>query len=134
MAPSGMPTPTVMGLFPSIRHTDHFLVCNQSPIIYLMDMKGNIVRTYQAEKKLQSDFTSFSISQNGELIYAVAENKKLYCFHSETGRLETSFAVTLFASLDEARIHFNRFLTLKLLGWQDIHSQMCWLFIMRRGF
>lgn len=57
---------------------DHFLVCNRSPNLYIVDSKGVTTRVIENPQKV--DFMQAIVSPKGSWIHAMAENRSIYCF------------------------------------------------------
>ncbi|KAI9090510.1 WD40 repeat-containing protein SMU1-like protein [Phlyctochytrium arcticum] len=89
---AGVQSPTVSRVLPMPRNISQFIMCNQSPIAYLLDEKGQVVKTFSSsDKDGATRFISAALSTKGEYLYCVAEDTNTYCFHVESGKLVTSF-------------------------------------------
>ena len=53
--------------------------------------------------KNESNFISCSISIHGDFLYAITENKKLYCFNLESGKPESELVISEFELFALAR-------------------------------
>ncbi|KNC75401.1 WD40 repeat-containing protein SMU1, partial [Sphaeroforma arctica JP610] len=71
----------------------HFLVCNKSPTLYILNKAGQLVKTMTHGKGPSAAFVACEVSPRGDFVHALAEDKSLYCFSLDTGRLEQSLPV-----------------------------------------
>ncbi|KAI8148990.1 WD40 repeat-containing protein SMU1-like protein [Fennellomyces sp. T-0311] len=78
---------TVQAIVPLPKNIDQVLVCTKSNTMYLMTMRGQIVKAFSHQKKAGSDFVAAAVSPLCELIYGVGEDSMLYCFQATTGKL-----------------------------------------------
>ncbi|CAG8559278.1 11480_t:CDS:10 [Acaulospora morrowiae] len=76
------------------KNMDQIIVCNKSSTIFLINVRGQIVKTFTSDKKTGGDFLSCTVSPQGEFIYCVAEDSNLYCFNVQNGKLTTTLKLS----------------------------------------
>ena len=65
-----------------------FLVCTRSPEAHLMNSQGQVVRTLASGKREGGDFLCSLVTPRGKFVYCLGEDSTVYCFGTESGKLE----------------------------------------------
>nr|CAG8587539.1 1366_t:CDS:10 [Entrophospora candida] len=76
------------------KNMDQILVCNRSTTVYLMNLRGQIIKSFTSDKKSGGDFISCTVSPQGDFIYCVGEDFHLYSFSIQSGKLISSLKLS----------------------------------------
>ncbi|KAG1457663.1 hypothetical protein G6F46_005129 [Rhizopus delemar] len=90
----GLGNASVQCIIPLPKNPDVYLVCNKTNTLYILSIRGQIVKTFSHNKKLGSDFITAAVSPQGDYIYGIGEDSVMYCFQFTTGSLIGHVKVT----------------------------------------
>lgn len=72
---------------------DLVYVCSRTNTLLLMNLTGQVIKSYSSGKKDKGDFAAMITSPKGEFLYGAAEDQTLYCFSTLTGEIEQTLKV-----------------------------------------
>jgi WD40 repeat-containing protein SMU1 len=72
---------------------NEFVVCTKSPNIYIMNLKGQVIKIYNSPVSSAGHIVCCTLSPRGEYLYAIAEDCILYCFNLKNEKLEHQLKV-----------------------------------------
>jgi len=93
----GLAERAVHSLLPLPAQPDLFLAVPRSSTAYVVNLQGQVVRSFSSGKKEGGDFVCCTMSPRGKWVYCGAEDGNAYCFdlgHDEAVQLEQTFQVT----------------------------------------
>ncbi|PRP79879.1 WD40 repeat-containing protein SMU1-like [Planoprotostelium fungivorum] len=73
------------------KNKDQIVVCNRSPTLYVLNQKGQVVERYETDKMTgERDFITCLYSPKGDYLFAISEDRHLYCFNTLNRYMEHS--------------------------------------------
>lgn len=81
----GLGNASVQNIIPIPKHQDQFLVCNKTNTLFVMSIRGQIIKTFTHSKQKGSDFITAVTSPQGDFVYGITEDARMYAFQVATG-------------------------------------------------
>merc|ERR1712194_842032 len=76
---------SIHGLSLLPKQGDRVVICSLSPTLHVTSFAGDVIQTYTSPG---SDLLQYVCSPKGNFVYAVGDDKILYCFNAENGKIE----------------------------------------------
>lgn len=80
--------PALLSIHLNPKASDQLILAPRSSTLLLVNIYGELLKTLQVESKEANDFLSLLISPRGEWYFALSEDSKIYCFSSESSKIE----------------------------------------------
>lgn len=72
------------------QNLDQFCVCNRSNTLYIMNMQGQVLKTFSNGLEEKGEFICCTFSPKGNYLYALTESSLLCAFNVKEGKLEAT--------------------------------------------
>ncbi|KAI7903920.1 WD40-repeat-containing domain protein [Cokeromyces recurvatus] len=79
----GLGNASVQTIIPIPKREDQYLVCNKTNTLFIISIRGQIIRTLSHNAK--SDFITAAVSPQGNIVYGITEDSYMYGFQLNTG-------------------------------------------------
>ena len=90
---SPVETVTVLSVMNIPNDPSKLFVCLKNNTCLLITIEGKILTSYSNGLAQNGDFVAGSVSRDGKYCYCLAEDKILYCFNTETRKIERKLNV-----------------------------------------
>eukprot|EP01104_Vermistella_antarctica_P009849 TRINITY_DN257_c1_g2_i1.p1 TRINITY_DN257_c1_g2~~TRINITY_DN257_c1_g2_i1.p1 ORF type:complete len:553 (+),score=158.85 TRINITY_DN257_c1_g2_i1:82-1740(+) len=86
--------PTIHNIKALPRHPDQFIVCNSSSTLFIINLRGQLIRSMSANIQGIKEFVHCCPSPRGMFIHAVGEDMRMHSFDVKSGECEQSLKVS----------------------------------------
>ena len=68
--------------------SDQFVVTTRSTLAYIMNLNGQVIKSFNSGRKSGGDFLASTVSPQGKWLYCVGDDCTVYVFDVKAGQLE----------------------------------------------
>ncbi|KAI8647908.1 WD40-repeat-containing domain protein [Parasitella parasitica] len=81
----GLGNASVQNIVPIPKRQGQFLVCNKTNTLFIMSIRGQIIKALTHNKLKGSDFVAATTSPQGDFVYGITEDAYMFAFQLATG-------------------------------------------------